>query len=389
MTGRDTGEAHRVSTPLELLFDLTFVVAVSRAAGQLAHAVSADHLEHGIFGYLSVFFAIWWAWMNFTWFASAYDTDDIPYRLLTLLQMAGVLVLAAGVPSAFDNSFTVVVIGYVLMRVAMIAQWLRAMRGDPDHRYAARRYAIGTAIVQLAWIGRLALPHELAAASFLVLAAADICVPFWAERDNMTGWHPHHIAERYGLFTIIVLGECVLAASNAVPISAARPRIAFELVLTSLGALVLLFALWWLYFQREVGDELARRRGGMSFRWGYGHYGIFASLAAVGSGLEVSVAAITEHPAAGPRLVALAVAVPVSIYLLLLWWLHSALTEQASMSLLHVLGAVAATLLIALAAPALGTAWTVAALCVPAVVLAGLSARDLHRIDGQTADPAA
>jgi Bacterial low temperature requirement A protein (LtrA) len=96
MSGRDPGEAHRASTPLELLFDLTFVVAVARAGIELRDALAQGHAGHALAGYAAVFFALWWAWVNFTWFASAYDTDDMPYRLLTLLQMAGVLVFAAG-----------------------------------------------------------------------------------------------------------------------------------------------------------------------------------------------------------------------------------------------------------------------------------------------------
>src|SRR6195952_5336816 len=103
MVARRVDEEHRVSTPLELLFDLTFVVAVSQIARELAHGIASGHPGHVLPAYLMVFFAIWWAWMNFTWFASAYDTDDVPYRLLTLLQMAGVLVLAAGVSPAVED----------------------------------------------------------------------------------------------------------------------------------------------------------------------------------------------------------------------------------------------------------------------------------------------
>ena len=95
MSGRDPGEAHRGSTPLELLFDLTFAVAVAQAAAQLEHALAEQHAAHAVAGYAVVFFGLWWAWVTFTWFASAYDTDDVVYRLLTLLQMAGVLVFAA------------------------------------------------------------------------------------------------------------------------------------------------------------------------------------------------------------------------------------------------------------------------------------------------------
>src|SRR4051794_33207420 len=87
MRGRSRDEEHRASTPLELFFDLCFVIGVSQAASELAYAFGHDHSSGAVFSYAVVFFAIWWAWMNFTWFASAYDTDDVPYRLLTLLQI--------------------------------------------------------------------------------------------------------------------------------------------------------------------------------------------------------------------------------------------------------------------------------------------------------------
>src|SRR4029079_2842267 len=130
LAARDPGEEHRASTPLELLFDLCFVVAVGQAAADLHHAVGEQHAAHGLVGYAMVFFAIWWAWMNFSWFASAYDQDDVLYRLLTLVQMSGVLVLATGVDAAFEQAdFTRVTVGYVVMRVPMTLQWLRAAAG--------------------------------------------------------------------------------------------------------------------------------------------------------------------------------------------------------------------------------------------------------------------
>src|ERR1700753_3380325 len=94
MRARTRTEPDRAATPLELFFDLCFVVAVSLAAARLHHSFTEDHVGPGLLGYLMVFFAIWWAWMNFTWFASAYDTDDGPYRLATLVQMGGALGMA-------------------------------------------------------------------------------------------------------------------------------------------------------------------------------------------------------------------------------------------------------------------------------------------------------
>jgi low temperature requirement protein LtrA len=178
MVARDRAQPHRAATPLELLFDLSFVVAVAQAAATLHHEVIEGHTGHGVLGYALVFFAIWWAWMNFTWFASAYDTDDVPYRLLTLVQIAGVLVLAAGVPAALqDQEFATVTYGYVVMRVALIAQWLRVAAQHRPGRAHAIRYAVGIAVVQAGWLARLALPENLALPSFLLLAAAELAVP--------------------------------------------------------------------------------------------------------------------------------------------------------------------------------------------------------------------
>jgi low temperature requirement protein LtrA len=105
MTERDPTEAHRAATPLELLFDLCFVVAVALGAAALHHELAQGRVTHGVVSYLLVFFAIWWPWVNFTWFASAYDTDDVLYRLVTFVQIAGLLVVAAGVPQAFELDF--------------------------------------------------------------------------------------------------------------------------------------------------------------------------------------------------------------------------------------------------------------------------------------------
>jgi low temperature requirement protein LtrA len=315
MRARDPYERHRTATPLELLFDLTFVVAVAAAVPELAHAIVDAHPLEGLTGYLLVFFGIWWAWMNFTWFASAFDCDDALYRVLTMVQMAGVLVLAAGVAPAFqDGDFGVAVGGYVLMRIALVAQWLRVARSVPEYRRNALRYAIPIAALQVLWIARLTLPAPVSILSFLVLVVAELLVPVWAERGNMTPWHPHHIAERYGLFTIIVLGESVLATTVAILAARTTTGLSVDLVVVAVSALVLLFACWWLYFLDSDAPRLEAQRE-RAFVWGYGHYFVFGALAAIGAGIEVTVEAISHDIAASPLLVGYSVAVPLAIFL--------------------------------------------------------------------------
>ncbi len=103
MRGRDPREAHRVATPLELLFDLTFVTAFGVAASHFAHALAEGYYAAALFGLGFASFSICWAWINFSWFASAYDTDDWLFRVITMVQMIGVLVLAIGLPSMFAS----------------------------------------------------------------------------------------------------------------------------------------------------------------------------------------------------------------------------------------------------------------------------------------------
>ena len=106
MRGRDLRERHRSATPLELLFDLAFVVAFGQAGNELAHLVAEGHIGPGILGFVFAMGATCWAWINFTWFASAYDTDDWAYRLTTMVQMVGVIILALGLPAMFARSTT-------------------------------------------------------------------------------------------------------------------------------------------------------------------------------------------------------------------------------------------------------------------------------------------
>lgn len=329
MRPRDTTEPHRASSPLEALYDLVFVVAVGSLVAELA-----GRLEHGdvtakVLPFLFVFFAIWWAWINFTWFSSAYDTDDTIYRLLAVVQMGGALVLAAGVPAAFDGGYGAVVVGYVIMRVGQIALWVRAAVEDRATAGITLRYAAGAASVQVLWVLRLLLPPDAGwqNGSFVVLAIAEMAVPVWAEHRRPMAWHPHHIADRYALFLIILLGESVLAAVTGVHAALAVHGVTVAVVAVAVSGLVLLVALWWAYFLQPAGRGLARRRHRV-FVWGYGHALLFAALAAVGAALEAAVQA-GAHPGGGEELtIGLALAIPVAASLLLIWGLHAPLLER-------------------------------------------------------------
>jgi low temperature requirement protein LtrA len=329
MGPRSPIEAHRASTPLELFFDLCFVVAVAQAGSSLHHALIEGHTGDAVSAYPMVFFAIWWAWMNFTWFASAYDNDDVPYRLAVLVQIAGALILAAGVPRAFDHrDFAVVAVGYSVMRVALVSLWLRAGIEHRQGRGCSIRYAIGVAACQVGWWCMFLLPKADRWMAWLLLVPLELLVPVWAERRGATSWHPGHIVERYGLFTIIVLGESVLAASLAIQTALDGGQSLADLASVAGGGVLIVFAMWWIYFdlpaEQVVGGARANFGGSQrgAFIWGYGHLVVFASAAAVGAGLAAAVDQAEGHAELTATGAALSVTVPVSVYLLSVWLLH-------------------------------------------------------------------
>jgi low temperature requirement protein LtrA len=330
MTSRDPDEAHRAATPLELFFDLTFVVAVAQASSTMHHLLVDGHARDALVAYPLVFFGIWWAWMNFTWFASAYDPDDALYRVMVFLQMAGVLVFAAGIPRFLEElDAGVAVAGYVIMRIGAVAQWLRAAAQDPPGRACALRYAVGIAVCQVGWVALLVAPDSWWIPGFIVLATLELAVPAWAEHVAGTSWHPGHIGERYGLFTLLVLGESVLSATAAMQAALDEGGPFSDLVTTAIGGFLVVIAMWWIYFDQPVERLLAQARTAFtardeaqSFIWGYGHYFIFASAAAVGVGLAVAVDQAVGHSTLTDLEAALVLTCSVALYLVTIWVLH-------------------------------------------------------------------
>lgn len=326
MRGRDPYEAHRVATPLELLFDLTFVIAFGVAASQFAHLLAEGHLGGALAGFLFATFAVSWAWINFSWFASAYDTDDWIYRLTTMVQMVGVLVLALGLPqlsASIDEGghldTRIVVAGYVVMRIALVAQWLRAARQDPERRAACLTYAAAVAVAQLGWIAMIFLDTSVAVSLAIaaLLALIEMSGPLLAERRmGGTPWHAHHIAERYGLLTIIALGEGVVGTVASLTAAVDEQGWSADAVLVAVAGTALTFGMWWLYFAEPFGPLLHVRRH-RSFAFGYLHIPVFGAIVATGAGLHTAAYFIEHHSTLGATGTVLAVAAPVAFYVLL------------------------------------------------------------------------
>src|SRR5882762_5519021 len=292
MRGRDPHETHRTATPLELLFDLTFATSFGLAASEVAPVLAEGHFIAGLVGFGFASFAICWPWINFSWFSSAYDTDDWVFRLVTMVQMIGVLVLAAGVPRMFasiersghlDNS--VMVLGYVIMRVALVFHWLRAAKDDPARRRVCLTYAATISIAQAGWVVQIVVP--LAAPAAIILGGILVLV-------EMTG---------------PVLGEGVVGTVAALSAVVDRRGWTLDAVLVGIAGMGLTFGMWWVYDLVPSGEILERHRDRAPV-WGYVQMLIVTSIVATGAGLRVAAEFIEGRATITAVAAVLAVAVP-------------------------------------------------------------------------------
>lgn len=336
-SGRDPHEHGRTATPLELLYDLVFVVAIGQAAGQFAHLAAEGHVAAATGAFLFAMFSVIWAWISYSWFSSAFDTDDWVHRLATMVQMVGATIMALGLPAVFhsidagdhlDN--TVVVAGYVVMRIAMVFLWLRAARHAPQHRAACMTYVWTIVIAQIGWVATALLSPSLMqmCAAGAVLLLVELVGPYLAEtRHGGTPWHAHHIAERYGLLTIIALGEGVIGTIASLSAVVEAQGWSMDAVLVAVAGMGLTFGMWWAYFLIAAGDILHARRE-RAYQWAYGGIPIIAAVAATGAGLHVAALYIEHKAHIGPVATVLALAIPVGIYLLGIYWLYAVLYKE-------------------------------------------------------------
>lgn len=317
---RDPGEQHRAAMSLELLFDLVSVIAIAAVTAGLHHAISQGEGLEALPRFVFLFLAIWWAWMNFTWFASAFDNDDALYRVLVLVILCGALIFAGGAGQIFEGlDFSFGILGWVIMRLGMVGLWLRAAAGSPEHRTTALRYAAGIALAQVLWS---ALYFSTTPGSTALYVLGALCflfewaVPPYAERANTTPFHRHHMIERYGLLMIISLGEIMLSVSRGFGMLFGDDP-SFEAAPTALSSLVIVFSLWWLYFCEE--DHLPRSDFATAFQWGYGHVFIFGATAAAGAAIAAEVDLSGGKSAVTQDVVALYLGLPLAIIHGMLW----------------------------------------------------------------------
>lgn len=271
----------RHATWLELFLDLVFVVAIAELGTSLAHHVSA----RGFLIYLGLFVPVLWAWAGFTFYATRFDTDDLVYRLHTFAGMFGVAALATTIPAVFAGHANGFALTYALIRIVIVLLYARAWRHVPAARDLAGWFiALFTAAIVL-WLVSLAVPAPWKYVVWAVAMAFELGAPprAWRMMEHAP-IHPAHIPERFGLLTIIVLGEAVIAVViGTVDVS--------WTVLSGFAAFagfLVAVSVWWIYFEyldtTLVGRDV---RAGMTFV--YAHFPVAAGIAAMGVGVRLAV----------------------------------------------------------------------------------------------------
>ncbi|UQU67910.1 low temperature requirement protein A [Couchioplanes caeruleus] len=368
-------DTNRSATRLELFFDLAFVLFVARCADVLA----ADPTWHGAGLFAAVLAAGFWAWATTTLYANRFDTDDAVFRVLTLIAMAGVVAMAAAVDKVGSSTAAWFALGYVVIRLVLIAGYLRAWRHVPDARPTARLYLLGHAAGATVWLVSLAVPAPGRYWLWAVGVLVDLVGPTGAARlKEAVPLHLEHLPERFALFVILVLGESVAATVTGLHDGGWEPRVDLAASL----AFVIAAALWWVYF--DLSGGAAKRRlieeGGDNTRQGvhdfyvYEHLPLAVALAATAVGLEHAVLhGADEHLSTGTRWI---LGLGTAGYLFSVALLQAGMSRQVRGALLWPGAGVPLTLLVvALDLPSVPTLALLAALMVAGVVAGFL----LHR----------
>ena len=281
---REFDEEARAATWLELFFDLCFVAAVAA----LAQGLHADPTLRGLWHFAALFVPVWWAWMQFTWFATAWDNDDLVHRLGMLTAMLIVIVLAAGIPRVYEGNDRLFVFAFAGMQAVLVLMFARVLPHAGDARGFARTYLTGDAIGGLVMLSSMLVEaparYWVWALALLVLMATPV---FAVRAYEGQAFDARHVPERYGLFTIIVLGESVIAVAA----SLGDVRLDGGAIGSALLGFAIAAAIWWSYFETVSSTSLSRDRMLDSFLWGYGHLFGFAGIAATAIGVELAIEA--------------------------------------------------------------------------------------------------
>jgi low temperature requirement protein LtrA len=269
---------------LENFYDLIVAIIVY----QLSRDLNQDVSLYGFLSFVALFMPALWAWIGVTFYSTRFETDDLTHRLLMLLQIAAAVFMAVSIPDGLGKNSAWFALSYAVIRTILVLEYLRTRRHVPAARQLTTRYSIGFSIAAGIWFVSLFVPPPIRFVFWIIGLGVDIGTPLWFARQLSVQFAPHiqHLPERFGSFTIIVLGISILGVVNGI---AAHNWTAPSIISAGLG-LGIAFSLWWIYFDTVDGSEIRALREnkqvGIYVTWLYIHFPLIIGFTAFGVSVE-------------------------------------------------------------------------------------------------------
>jgi low temperature requirement protein LtrA len=285
-------EGERVK-PLELFFDLVFVLAITQCTALMVEAHSWAGLGEGVL----VLALLWWAWTGYAWLTSVLDPEEGAVRIAIFAAMGALLLVALSLPDAFGDGALEFALAYCAVRAGHIALFLIASREDQELRQAVSGLAVGTTAGCALLVGGSFLDTGWQAAVWGLALVLDMAEPYFA---SAAGWRlvPGHFAERHGLIMIVALGESIVALGVGADVG-----LAVGVAAAAVLGIALVSELWWIYFdivsianvRRLVRAPAGRERNEMARDvYSYLHFPLVAGIVIVAFGLHDTLAHVED-----------------------------------------------------------------------------------------------
>jgi low temperature requirement protein LtrA len=277
-------EKERRASWLENFYDLIVAIVVFQLSTNLNHDISI----FGFLGFVALFVPVWWSWIGVTFYNSRFETDDLGHRLLTLLQMAAAAFMAVNVPDGLGKNSAAFALSYAATRIILVIEYLRSGRHVPSTRPLVTRYSIGFSISAGLWFVSAFVPSPFRFVFWILGLIIDISTPTLFTLHMSVRFAPniYHLPERFGSFTIIVLGISILGVVDGI----SSHKWTVESIADAAIGLGIAFSLWWIYFDMVDGSEInalhSERRVGVYLSWLYIHFPLLIGFTALGVSIE-------------------------------------------------------------------------------------------------------
>ncbi len=348
-------EKERHASWLENFYDLIVAIVVFQLSSILNHNVSAS----GFLEFIALFIPVFWSWIGVTFYNSRFETDDLGHRLLTLLQMAAAAFMAVCVSDGLGKYSGGFAISYAATRAILVIEYLRTGRHVPATRPLVKRYSVGLSIAAGLWFVSALIPPPFRFIFWILGLIIDISTPMIFTRSLAIKFAPNirHLPERFGSFTIIVLGISILAVVDGI----SNHKWTAQSVIDAALGLGIAFSIWWIYFDSVDGSEIkalrSERRVGVYLGWLFVHFPLLIGFIALGVSIEHVV--LSNQNLAVPFVEKWLLCISVSMCLFALGVMHitSERTKQVRNNSLRkefpmaLYGIIAATVVILIAIP--------------------------------------